>query len=135
MAEPGDPGDPVYKLPVNIGDKLVDSDLIDSAGSLLRGITDTLTERLTDRVFIGVNYGFSPAERLYNTELPADPFYDADGDPSTEELRGTGGRAGFLMQVAQELYIKEGGGTAAGWNALSFAEQCEWIQSYEAPEN
>lgn len=124
------------EIVINVGDRLPDSAVADRGGVLLKNVSDMLgvggARVLTEGVWVGMA-NFSPAERLYNPELPADPFYDDDGDPLTSEMRGEIGAAGFLESVGRLLYITEGYGTAAEWEALSFAEKAQWVQDYEAP--
>ncbi len=128
MAEPTPPT--IY---ITVGDTLYGSEVGDNAEQSAWTLTDIIESReIRDRVEVGYVL-FSASQRVRGTEIPADPYFDDDGDPTTPEMMVEEGLAAYLRQVGANLFVTEGGGSAEDWEAKSLAQKCQWICEYDAP--
>jgi hypothetical protein len=114
-------------IELNTGDSYSQRRLDDQAGLLLQGHVETLS---------GDNYGeyadtgfayWSPAQLLRGPHIPADPYYDHDGDPATEEMLMYEQLSGFLEEIGTNLYPD----SIASWNQKTFSQKLRWIQEYD----
>lgn len=125
--------DPTYHYAVTVADTVGGGDFSDAKQQLDFTLSDRVGARdILDKAVVGF-LASSPSDRLRGYEIPDDPYFDDDGDPSTPEMMMEHGVAYYVHQVGANLYVTEGGGEIAVWEAMTLAQKCQWICNYRAP--